>query len=57
MSTTAVVTGPQRAAMARLAAEFIQADPTFNTFMNFDIDLVDDRTLLFLAIWTVTEEL
>lgn len=44
MTTTTVVTGPQRAAMARLAVEFIRADPTFNTYINFDIDFEDDRT-------------
>jgi len=44
MSSTTVATGPQRAAMARLATEFIQMDPEFNTYMNFSIDFDDDRT-------------
>jgi hypothetical protein len=43
MTGTAVVTGPQRAAMARLAAEFIREDPFFNQYLNFTIDFTDDR--------------
>lgn len=44
MSTTTVATGPQRAAMARLAVEFIREDPTFNSTIDFQVRFDDDRT-------------
>lgn len=43
MSTTTVQTGPQRAAMARLAVEFIREDPTFNSTIDFQVRFDDDR--------------
>ena len=44
MSTTTVRTGPQRAAMARLAVEFIREDPAFNETIDFSVDFADDST-------------
>lgn len=50
MTTDTVLTGPQRAAMTRLAlVEFIQADPTFNSFLNFSVNFLDDRTRILLV--------